>query len=408
MSYSLGAGTDVLGWQSPTNRELALLAAMVTPLAIVGMVVAQIPLDAYANADPQAFVARSLQIATHWLELDELGQPVLKDPPLRYAPFVLVYTLVTPSNALAPYIASTIATLTLFVAVPLTAWMSARILAAPRVGLATVAALVVGWLDVLVSWPDTVAAWQYHVALPWAFAVLVSAHWTLQSAGWTQRYRRAAVTGALVGVLGLTQVLFAAIAAMIVTVAFLAARRPRSLAVAGLSGLPFSAYYLLVAPAREQVIGSIGGRGSTESLLPVSVEEFVLGAAIVAVIVAWYCTRRWNQDRDSQHVLGAGALVAGGVWMFAIFLRGVYLTLFVPVLAYPLVAAAAADIVSRLVEPRRGQPLARLHATDEGRSTMPLIERLSWRAFAFVLVVFTLVLTVILLVRIPPQYPGVG
>lgn len=130
-------------WRPLTRRELFLLAALLVPLAITAVVVAQVPLAAYGNADPRAFVARSIDIATTWTTPGELPVTVRKDPPLRYAPLAVVYALVEPSHALANAIGAAYGALAVLVAAPLSVWAFFRTVASPCVALCAVAALVV-------------------------------------------------------------------------------------------------------------------------------------------------------------------------------------------------------------------------------------------------------------------------
>lgn len=247
-------------------------------------------------------------------------------------------------------------------------------------------------------------AWQYYVALPWVFAALVAVHWTLLARDGQSRTRRAAVTGALVGVVGLTQLLFAAVAAAIVAVAFTLRRRFRALAIAGFAGLPFTGYYVVSTAARRQALGATARRTAAESLVPIMPRETVLAAVVALTIVLWL---RVGRETESG-VIEAGVLVAGPLWVGASLKSATYLSRFLPVVTYPLVAGTLAAGVMTVAEQRR---LARIggdaDATDGGtRPPLPVVAALPRWVFVSVVVALSLLVTVASLAAVPPQYPS--
>lgn len=370
---------------------------MVVPLAIVAVVIAHVPLSAYGNPDAQAFVARSLRIAHEWTAVVDV-----KDPPLRYAPLALVYTLADPSRPLAEAIAIVYGTLAVFVVTPLAVWACVRFITTPRVALLTVAAILANWLFTITLWPITKTAWQYYLAVPWVFATLAAAHWALGAHDAPTRHRRAIVTGALVGIVGLIQVFFAAVAAAIVAVAFALRRRGRALAAAGLTGGLFAGYYLVSAAACRQAFGGTARRMAAEPLAPITLREVALIAVVVLTLLLWLRAGRLS-DRG---VIEAALVVAGPLWIGAALASAGYLTIFAPILTYPLVAAAAVAGVTAIFDGHVSPRTAPDALGDGGaRPALPIVAALPRWVFVSSVGVLALALTAELLARVPPHYP---
>lgn len=377
--------------QHTLSRELSILAALLVPLCILAVAIAYLPLDAYANADPRAFVARSLRIAEDWTAVT-----AIKDPPFRYAPLVIIYTVIEPPARQAAAIGSAYGALSVYVVSPLAIWAFARRTAGARVALL----VILGLLSNIVlapteHWVRPVAAWQYYVALPWVFAALASADWTLAADARRSRRRRAILTGLLIAAVGLTQVLFTGITALIVTAACLLRRRVRTLVEIAATGLPFAGYYLLSPAAREQILQSIGGRTASEPLLPITLQEIIFLAVVVGGVALWY-----RERRSISPIVGAGLIVAGSIWSFAVFTSGDYLSYFLPVLAVPLVltgiVAGVCAMVDRhtsfVTDPRRAY-------ADGGVPVVP------WQILVSVLTLISVGLTILLLNSVLPTYP---
>lgn len=375
--------------QRVSSRELSVLAAFLIPLGILAVAVAYIPLDAYGNPDPRAFVTRSLQISR-----DLTTVTTIQDPPLRYTPLVAIYSVIEPPARQAAAIGSAFGAISVYVVSPLAMWAFARRVAGSRVAFLA----LLGLLGNIVffsteHWMRPLAAWQYYVALPWIFVSLASADWTLSADLRQSRRRRAIVTGLLIAAVGLTQVLFAGLTAIIIAVACLLRRRVQTLIEIGLTGLPFAGYYLLSPVAREQILQSIGGRTASEPLFPISLREIVFIAVVIVGIAIWY------RERSSiSPVVGAGLLVVGPIWAFAVLTSGEYLSYFFPVLAVPLMltglAAGGCAVfdrhISRLaIGPRRAY-------ADGGFRVVP------WRILIPVLTLIAIGLTVVLLDSVLP------
>lgn len=369
------------------NQELSLIVALFIPLGILAVAVAYVPLEAYGNPDPRAFVARSIRLAEDWSAVTSI-----KDPPLRYFPLAFVYSIIDPPGRQAAAIGAAFGSLSVYVVSPLAIWAFARRAADSRVALLVLAGIIANIvLAPTEHWARPVAAWQYYVTLPLILAAFVSVDWTLAS---QQSRRRAIITGLLIGAAGLTQVLFAGIAALVVAVACLLERRLRTLVEITLTALPFAGYYLVSMPAQEQIFKSISGRTASEPLFPITPVEIVFLAVVLVGIVLWY-----RERRAISSVIGAGLLVSGGLWSFAVLTSGEYLSYFLPVLAVPLMltglsagVCATADRYSLSDRPRRAY-------ADGGVRTLP------WRFLAPVLALFSIALTIVLLDAVLPTYP---
>lgn len=377
-----------------TARECAIVAALLAPLVIVAAAVAYIPLDAYGNLDPHAFVVRSMQIANDWTSVTSM-----KDPPLRYAPLVLVYTFVEPSGRIASAIASAYGALSVYVVAPLTMWLFARRLAGMRVAIMVVLGLLANMLVApTLYWMRPLAAWQYYVVLPWIFAALLSTQWTLDADSQRSRYYRAAITGGLLGVAGLTQVLFSAVAVLVVFLAYLYRHRLSALLVTGLTGLPFASYYLLSTAAREQLLGGTANRSAAEPLMPITFSEI---AFLVLVIAGIACLIR-SRDEISP-VIASGLVVSGVLWAGAVFLSGGYLSYFLPVIAVPLLLTGLATVAVELLDEHSTQISPHFVRADGG--SVAESDRNSWRSMTIVLVAVSMTLTIALLTILLPTYP---
>lgn len=372
-----------------SRRELGLLAALIIPLVILATAVAYIPLKSYFILDPLMFAKRSLIIAHDWG-----GVTAIKDPPLRYAPLVLIYTIADPIWVVAAAIASAYGAFSVLVVPPLTFWAAARRLTTPRVALLVFAAFYANLLLFpTMLWARPTAGWQYYVVLPWICAILVSTDWTLATTDRHSQRNRAIITGCLLGIAGLTQMLLTLATIAVVVVAYLLRRRVRALIVTGLSGLPFASYYLISTAAREQLIGGVGRKITVESLLPITPKEIAFIALVVVAIALWYRSRE-----ELSPVIGAIVLAAGSLWVGAAIRSSAYLSHFFPVLMYPLLvmglAAGITATLDRYIDSVSSPQSA--HVDGGHPAALPWLDRYSWRLLGPALALLTMGLTIAL------------
>lgn len=383
-----------------TAREAGVVGVFMLPFVVIGCLIATIAPDAYGQVDPAAFVGRSLA----WAQLD-LAPYVLKDPPLRYFPLAVVYAIVTPTQSAASALASVYGALSVFVVAPLSVWALARRLGDVRVGIVVLSGLLVN-----LAWTPTLAfhaptgAWQYYIALSLSCLVLISTHWMLSASLASSRLRRAIVTGVILGCLGLTQVLFAGVTALIVAVACLFQQRYRTCLITALASLPALCYYLFIPPAREQLLSEAVRRSVAEPLWPMTPREVVFTLGLLFVFIVWYRLRGRLSESDLS---GAVLVVVGGIWIYAVFLSAGYLAHIFPILALPLCLIAGTTVAVAEFDARtRISSRPALTQTDGGavESLMVIGDIPHWM-FIIGCVALSCLLTLSLLVIIIPRYP---
>lgn len=380
-----------------SRRELGVLTALLIPLICLAGAVATIPLDVYHVLDPLMFAKRSLSIAHDWI-----GVTAIKDPPLRYAPLVLIYTLVDPTWPVATAIAASYGALSVLVVAPLSFWAAARRLTSPRGAMLVLGALYVNLIVMpTMLWARPTTGWQYYVVIPWICGALVATDWTLDATETQTRRNRAILTGCLLGVAGLTQMLLALVGIGVVLVAYLLRRRLRELVIAGLSGLVFASYYLISTAAREQLLGGAARRLAPEPFMPVTLKELAFIALVGGCLALWY-----SQRERLSPVVGGIVLVVGPLWTGAALFASAYLSRFLPILTFPLLSLGLVAGVETLLRQRGRTPaLRRVHA-DGGQSvTLPIVDRLSQPQFVAMLVCVSVGLTIVLFETAVSTFP---
>ncbi|MWG36974.1 hypothetical protein [Halomarina oriensis] len=255
--------------ERPVDRwEVVALLALLVPGLALAVELGGTPISVYdPNVDPGAFVANAERLAA----TGDLF--ATRDPPFRYLPLAVVYALVEPTATGAERIASTLAAVACFVCTPLALWLFARRVTGRVAALAVVVAFVpmraVGY-----AMPGYyVGSWQLDYGQPLVFLALLTAH----VASTENRPRPAVVTGGLLGLLATVQLGLAALAALVVGVAFLLARavRPLSWTVAAgaVGSLPLLAHLALSDAATGHLRGTVSNRILPDGSLVVTWEQ---------------------------------------------------------------------------------------------------------------------------------------
>lgn len=309
----------------PTTAEALGFALIFGALVVWAITIGWRPLSAWEaytvpqSGDPPNIVAGALEVA----HTGNVYATV--DPPLRYVPIAIVYALVDASGILAERIAQTYATLMSFVGIPLALYALFRVVGDARVALLT----ALGFLTWRILDIGRVAYyngyWHYSFVLPFVILALLFAHYAIVKDGGKQRLGWAALTGLIIGYVGLNQYVLAAYAAVAVAVVFLARRRFTELGVTGGVGAVYATALLLAPSSTDSfILNMAADRLKLDQWSLAAFENGVINIAttptylFIVVLTVVFGIERLLSGRPTSEsgVVEGSILVVGGLWLF--------------------------------------------------------------------------------------------
>lgn len=183
-----------------TNRkDIVITTALLVVFTLTAVKHGWTQIDAFGgNVDPSVFIREAHEIVRTG------GFITSRDPPARYFPLALLYSLIQPHGVLAEQIASLHAAIFSFVILPAgiacLAWV---------VGNRTIAyvSLIIFGVTRFVGFGTSgfqTGAWQYDIATPLVFVTLAAVHQSLTTTG-PKADRWAVGAGVTLGLVGMTQ-----------------------------------------------------------------------------------------------------------------------------------------------------------------------------------------------------------
>jgi hypothetical protein len=229
-------------------KEIAITTAFFVVFTLIAVKHGWTQIDAFGgNVDPSVFIREAQEIV-------RTGELITsRDPPARYFPLALLYTLTQPHGVLAERIASLHAAIFSFVVLP--AGIACLAYAAGNRTIAYLSLIIFGvtrFVGFGTSGFQT-GAWQYDIATPLVFVSLAAVHQSLTTTG-AKADQWAIGAGVTLGLVGMTQWTLTLFAISIASVAYIVLRRYRNLLMTGVTGAVFATYLFFLPPSSSDLM----------------------------------------------------------------------------------------------------------------------------------------------------------
>lgn len=240
------------------HKNIVLFCIFVLPLFVLAIRFGWRPLGAWQSSlieqsgDPDNIVRRSLLVSETW----NLFATV--DPPFRYLPLAVIFSIVNPSTEAATRITHIYTTMTGFVVLPISVSVLFWRVVEWRVAFLTLLGFTT-WIVLGVT-ENTYydGFWHYTYVLPIVFLTLLSLHETVSGNRVRNSVLLAILTGSGVGIIGLNQYVYGALIAVTVTIVFLYHSQLRELLVAGVTGSLWGCVLLFSPQETREYVSSAG------------------------------------------------------------------------------------------------------------------------------------------------------